>query len=180
MARSSTRPHSDGYWHTQITWMLCVPAFFLGVALSTRAPHPQEPYAFVCAVSCALGCALGAFLSPDLDLPTITVSEWMVIRIPIIGWILGPLFVAFWMPYALVFKHRSFWTHTPVISTIGRVWYILSAILLLHALRPGWDIVPTLLEWVDSPLKHWSLFAGFIGLCLSDTGHWLRDIGILA
>ena len=69
-----------------------------------------------------LGYVFGKWITPDLDVFGITQSEWEAVRV---AKIFGLLFVMYWMPYGYIFKgkHRSFWTHSYVISTLIRQMY---------------------------------------------------------
>lgn len=52
------------------------------------------------------------YLSPDLDIDSIMNKRWGVLN-----WI--------WIPYKKIFHHRSFWTHSSVISASIRLLYLL-------------------------------------------------------
>lgn len=59
------------------------------------------------------------YLSPDLDLPQSNPSQrWGVLKI-------------LWVPYQMLFSHRSFFSHFPVISSILRLVYIFLPIFIL-------------------------------------------------
>jgi len=67
--------------------------------------------------------------------------------------------------YAKLLKHRSFWSHAPVIGTIGRILYLgLLAWPVWHfSGQPTINIDPLVALWA------------FVGLCLADTLHWCCD-----
>ena len=104
----------------------------------------------------AAGCASGIWFSPDLDL-----GENRKARIKNWPWVM------FWWPYAKAFKHRSFWSHAPIVGTAIRMvyfWGIIGAALWLLSFGDVFFRLP------------WALIAwGCIGLALADTAHWLMD-----
>ena len=99
----------------------------------------------------AFGAYTGLLLSPDLDQDGLTLSEVLL------PWPFRWLFIAYWMPYAWMMPHRSFWSHAPVLSTFVRLAYFC----------PIWSWGAVV---VGSALGWW-----VVGLMLSDTLHWLRD-----
>lgn len=116
------------------------------------------------------GCLSGLFISPDLDMESVTISEYWLVRWTLgLGW----LWVMLWYPYAVIAKHRGWFSHTPLIGTMGRVLYIaliyLGITILLRyffeiMLFPFWG----LLSW-----RQWLILVG--GLTISDLGHWWLD-----
>lgn len=52
------------------------------------------------------------FLSPDLDIDSIMNRRWGILSF-------------LWIPYKNVFHHRSFWTHSSIISATIRLLYLL-------------------------------------------------------
>jgi uncharacterized metal-binding protein len=53
----------------------------------------------------------GLIFGPDLDLYSFHYKRWGMLR-----WI--------WRPYQKAIKHRSIWSHGPIIGTIGRILYL--------------------------------------------------------
>ncbi|WP_310488821.1 metal-binding protein [Chamaesiphon sp. VAR_69_metabat_338] len=53
----------------------------------------------------------GLIFGPDLDLYSFHYKRWGVLR-----WM--------WRPYQKAIKHRSIWSHGPIIGTIGRILYL--------------------------------------------------------
>lgn len=137
---------SSGKTHAGASLFLAV-AGGLGVSLQGRSDI---------AAAIGAGCLLGIILSPDLDQPTLTHGEWLVIkRVPIFGW----LWVAYWsMLYARI-PHRHWLSHAPIIGTAGRLVYLLLPLLVLG---------------VRLPVNAWTL-GGVFGLCASDVLHWIMD-----
>jgi uncharacterized metal-binding protein len=122
------------------------------------------------AIIAGTGCLSGLFINPDLDMETVTISEYWLVRWTLgLGW----LWVMLWYPYALITKHRNWISHTPIIGTIGRVVYITlvfigAATLLAYFLNIELFPVWALLSW-----QQWLIFVS--GLALSDLGHWWLD-----
>lgn len=109
----------------------------LGILLAFVSPwYPWLP----------VGALLGLWLSPDLDTVSDPYRMWGVLR-----------FV--WWPYQKFFAHRSFWTHFPVVGTLGRVLYLSPFILV------AWQFIGL------------RCFAELVvGLCLADLLHYLMDL----
>lgn len=175
---------SDGYFHTQLTLQLSILAAFSSMLFMPFVRIDQSGSLLIGAI---LGCLTGIILSPDLDQTSITVSEWYVLKIPIVGIIIGPIFIAFWLPYSRIFKHRSFWTHTPFVGTMIRLVYLMVLISIYSYVVPfirvgsiyiSTNIIQYIVD-IYHPLLLPSWISWFYGLCISDTGHWLRDKGIL-
>jgi uncharacterized metal-binding protein len=53
----------------------------------------------------------GLIFGPDLDLYSFHYKRWGKLR-----WL--------WRPYQKAIKHRSIWSHGPIVGTIGRVFYL--------------------------------------------------------
>jgi len=70
-------------------------------------------------------------LGPDLDIYSVQYTRWGPLR-----WI--------WLPYQIAIKHRSPYSHGPVIGTVLRViylsvWLALFALLTVATLNLIWD-----------------------------------------
>lgn len=177
-------PTSDGWKHTQITLGLSVVAAVAALLCSPVVPQQQAGSLLLGAT---LGCLSGIVLSPDLDQTSLTVSEWYILKIPVLGYVIGPLFVAFWLPYSRMFKHRSIWTHGPIISTLVRLVYIGVMVFILTSFIPYIQLGSTYYSTSTDNLVRLlfrqdmipGISAWICGLMLSDIGHWLRDIGVL-
>jgi uncharacterized metal-binding protein len=101
------------------------------------------------------GAFAGLLINPDLDLNSETISDYFILTVPVIGKPLGLFWRTYTWLYRRLFKHRSFWTHTPIVGTIIRLVYF------------GW--------WM------WFAFQTLpvefvIGLAAADVLHWLLDI----
>lgn len=143
---------SSGKTHAQITALITPPVGLITLAIAGP----------VYALLATCGCLLGILLSPDLDQPTYTYSEYLMLRF---NKLLGTLWVLFWAPYAKAVPHRSRLSHWPILGTLGRVLYLGIPLLLLDVVLPL-TIVPA---WGH-------IFAAVIGLAVSDTAHWATDV----
>lgn len=98
----------------------------------------------------ALGSLSGVPLTPDLDQQGVSRSEWQIVKHTYgLGW----LWVMYWYPYSLIFRHRGV-SHRPVLGTLTRLLW----------LTPLW-----LMIGVPEP-------AFVAGLMLSDLIHWAADL----
>lgn len=120
----------------------------------------------------ALVCGMLTFLvNPDLDVNNpIRSQNILKKRFPL----LGKLNIFFWKPYALIFKHRSFWSHFPIVSTLIRIYYILDRFIVLGFFY----LLAT--NQLDSVLYYfnrinWSLLIFLLPLFINDVLHWKRD-----
>jgi uncharacterized metal-binding protein len=113
-------------------------------------------------VDVAIGCLSGLVLTPDLDVDSGSISHKIIDRY--FGVIIGFVWRIITKPYAIVFPHRSFFSHFPVVGTAIRVGYFLALAWLLSFLVP----LPT--PPCDVFLRV------FAGLCFVDGAHILMDI----
>jgi uncharacterized metal-binding protein len=131
-----------------------------------------------------VGLALGAFITPDIDQNQRTEEEKRVYNIPLIGWLVGPLWQALWWPYAKVAKHRGLLSHGPLISTAGRMFYLGLILALLRWL--GVQLLGILPPYAPDTLDYWrwmlwpwpmlSIGAVYVGWAVQDVLHWIMDI----
>ena len=124
----------------------------IGLALSLVTTQPWNTYKGWL----VLGVLLETFLSPDLDVD----KGYIGFR-----WLgpLGPAWRLFWLPYALIVKHRSPFSHWPVLGTAIRVAYLgIPAVIVLRWLEFDLTIPQAIV-----PLLH--------GLLLGDLLHYLLD-----
>jgi uncharacterized metal-binding protein len=169
---------SDGREHARISVALAPIAillgYFLGDLLWLALGDKMDWTLFaplVMALGAGLGCIGSVVISPDLDLVSLTHSEYVVLDIPVLGWVLGPLFIAYWLPYAMLFgrghhrllKHRGL-SHWPVLGTLTRVAW----------LAPAWGF--PFWKW-PGIWPYWALVLSslILGLMIGDIGHWIRD-----
>jgi uncharacterized metal-binding protein len=116
----------------------------------------------------------GWFLSPDLDLDSSIYRRW------------GPLRFL-WLPYQKLVPHRSWISHSWLLSPLMRVGYLLGttwllALLALWALRQGSGIGPgspqqTPLDLVQDLYRHYpkASLAGLVGLIYGTVLHTGAD-----
>lgn len=122
----------------------------------------------------AVGCWFGGLaLSPDLDLPNSN---------PTRRWgFLGVL----WIPYEMLFKHRSIWSHGLLIGAFIRAVYFVNLLLLLFAtadyvISRQWLPTNGLVNWLilsatNNPQLAISLY---IGLNIADLIHLILDLTV--
>ncbi len=116
------------------------------------------------------GCLSGIFISPDLDMPTRTVSESTLLRW---SWGVGYIWIFLWYPYAVFFKHRGI-SHCPLVGTCTRLVYLAGlAFLLQEVLRQSMEVDGQLIIWLQDHYLPLVIFAA--GLAISDIGHWIMD-----
>ena len=145
---------NDGQIHSVISLALAVPCTIIGLGLDGIRG----------AILMGGGCVAGIFLSPDLDQETLTTSETIFLKIPYVGWVFTGLMFAYWLGYAVMFKHRGI-SHWPVVGTITRMMYISFTFVIILVL---WHV-----NLFTIVLPYFPLW--FLGLCISDVGHYLRD-----
>ena len=155
---------SSGRTHDRITlWTLplvVVGAFWLTLDAGLTA--------VVC-----LGFLLGGWmLGPDLDIHSVQYKRWGWLR-----WI--------WLPYRGSMRHRSPWSHGPVIGTLIRVlyaslWISLVAVMVVDVLNGlgrtalTWEALVAGARWhLHSHWPHW--LALVVGLELGALSHYTAD-----
>lgn len=107
----------------------------------------------------SLGLALGTIITPDYDYKNIRIKNKIEKNVPIIG----SLWTTFWLPYALIFKHRGL-SHNIIIGTPSRFLYLL--IIPLFIFR----------NYIDIQF----LFILFLGWYLQDLVHYFFDMKIFS
>jgi uncharacterized metal-binding protein len=120
-----------------------------------------------------LGFVLGGLMfGPDLDIHSVQYKRWGCLR-----WI--------WLPYRGSMRHRSRWSHGPLLGTVVRVlyfscWLALMAIVAVDVLN---SLEKTALTWGDlsrgvgfSIRTYWPYWlALLIGLELGACSHYTAD-----
>lgn len=139
----------------------------------------------------AAGCLSGVILTPDLDQDGTVRSHGVMRRL---GCLIGKWWYFLWHAYSISFKHRSFLSHGPVISTLLRLTYLFfpCIILLIHnqkyplSKRLLYSLISTVaaipiiaaavllyyLGWVNITIVVLLL----LGLMTSDVLHWVFDM----
>ena len=155
---------SSGRTHDRITlWTLP-----LVVLLAFRLTLDGWLTVLVC-----LGFLLGGWVfGPDLDIHSVQYKRWGWLR-----WI--------WLPYRGSMRHRSRWSHGPVIGTVVRVlytsiWLALGSLVVVDVLNGmgrtalTWeDLVWGLGEHLRTHWPHW--LALLVGLELGALSHYSAD-----
>jgi uncharacterized metal-binding protein len=114
----------------------------------------------------------GLIFGPDLDLYSFHYKRWGILR-----WL--------WRPYQQAIKHRSIWSHGPIIGTIGRILYLslwLSLVGLFYVgiariagakTYTGQQLIAIVRHSID---LHFPVYlALFCGLELGAMSHYLSD-----
>lgn len=161
-ARSkSKKDKSDGHYHDRITIALSVCVLVIGVFTTTAL---NTALAFS-------GCMFCLFCNPDLDMQGVTKAEGNVYRA--FGKVIGVIWQTYWTPYSIV-GHRSFISHTPVISTIVRYIYLIAPATLILAVLDRYGVIPmSVLDFVLWTFEYVPIV--MIGTMIGDTGHFARD-----
>lgn len=114
----------------------------------------------------------GFMMGPDLDIQSVQYRRWGLMR-----WI--------WYPYQVVVKHRSRWSHGPLIGTVVRVlylsvWIALFAIAGVLIINHFWQaqlswhrLEPILSSLFVRYWKEW--LALLVGLELGALSHYTSD-----
>ncbi len=123
-----------------------------GLAAVAFIVHPSV------SVGIVAGYALGNFCDPDLDIgDKKTRAEIQMYKR---SRVLGFLWWLFWLPYAKLIPHRSFFSHSIFFSTVFRLAYMFWWIAFIPPQR-----------WLDA------LTVGvFVGLLIADSVHIFADI----
>ena len=127
-------------------------------------------------IALILGGWLGYLIDPDLDALQRTYSKGRVHRY--LGRRAGKVWQAIWAPYAALIDHRSFWSHTPGISTVLRALWLAGILalpfLIFFALfGPALlDLLPASLDAGLDPM--WLLWL-LGGWTIQDAVHWALD-----
>ncbi|MEA5463342.1 metal-binding protein [Leptothoe sp. PORK10 BA2] len=154
----------SGKSHDRITlWLL--PGVLTGAFMLTI----DVPLTIIVSISFLIG---GFMMGPDLDIQSIQYRRWGPVR-----WI--------WSPYQMMVKHRSPWSHGPVIGTLVRVVYLgiwigLFMVLGVLAVNHFWQAQ---LSWSMLETTLMSLFARYgkqwlallAGLELGALSHYTSD-----
>ena len=127
----------------------------VGMALAGFPPQDIQ--------NATMGCMTGIILSPDLDVDGGFLGHGIMQKY--FGVIFGTIWKAFWLPYAWFFPHRSEGSHFPVISTLGRVFYVYG---MYFCICVDFNINP----WVPDVRTAFYLISGLV---VSDTLHYFAD-----
>jgi len=150
---------SSGKTHGRATLLLVAP-----VAIASVIIFPTDPLLSV--IVGAVGCATGLIIDPDLDIESITMSEWRMIKKLSI---FGMLWAALWYPYAVLIPHRSPLSHWPILGTAGRAAYIF---LLAKFIAVIFGVSLPIMAIINQPV----FVVWFFGLAMADTAHFVMDV----
>ena len=162
----------SGKTHDAITIILAVPTFIAAWGLTRSVGL---------ALTATLMMLFGGFMfGPDLDIQSKQYTRWGVFRF-------------LWLPYKVVFRHRSRWSHGILFGTLIRVIYFTGVIALLAAaavyLRammvngapPNFDEILGVWKMMESVLRQTvgdhALWIAFAGLWWGAASHTLTDVG---
>lgn len=154
----------SGRTHDRITlWSL--PLVAGAVLALTRQSH----FTLIVCIGFLVG---GLLLGPDLDTHSIHYKRWSFLR-----WI--------WLPYRYSLRHRSVWSHGPLMGTTVRVIYLMAWVGLLSLLgvaitneigQFGWSWAQLGQFWLRlAQTYHPIAVALFIGLELGSFSHYTAD-----
>lgn len=152
----------DGHLHEKdarrIIRIMTVP--YLSVAIATLFWRD----AWLCSIGLLIGMWGGYAITPDADHTAMTREEYRAMK----HWGLpGAILVAYMMPYAYIFPHRSRWSHSIFPGTLIRIAYV--------------SVIPTLLliallNWIDIGMFPYWLYGGLIiAWSIQDMFHYIRD-----
>lgn len=171
---------ADGFTHSAATAGL-VAGVGTGYVISSLVSPEHVPWIL-------LGAAAGLVLSPDMDVDGGWIGHYWIRKV--LGrpgeWYFNTIVT----PYQKSFKHRSFWSHFPLISTALRLIYFVFPFitLFLHdqdineaeiSLRSAiafFCMAPFLGLLIALEPSGEVMMAVVGGLALSDFLHWLFDI----
>ena len=142
----------------------------------------------------AAGALSGIVLSPDLDHDQTIIGHRYMRKI--FGGVVGKWWYYLWHSYSISFKHRSFWSHGPVIGTLVRLTYLLFPPIIVPFHNQKYSLPKRLIYLLISTvaaipiiaaavlLSYYSLIdinivvLWVIGLMISDVLHWLFDTAL--
>ncbi len=154
----------SGKTHDRVT-LLSLPLVVLAIGLLSRSERAML----------LVGAAYlfsGLMFAGDLDLYSQQYRRWLWLR-----WL--------WLPYRHCFKHRSFWTHGPLVGTALRLGYVALWLLLLSLPAVLWGWYSQQYWWLAvgaygrqqwQPVHTEALLWLLLGLELGSLSHSLSDV----
>lgn len=154
-----------------------------GIVICSSAILQPSQWVNILAIgaSCSL---LGQFISPDWDVDNGYIGHTHAKKF---GYIFYTFYRKLIRPYQLCFKHRSFFSHFPVISSVIRIVYLAFPPVILLFMDDDWKyyIAPALLRssimsipialFLYNFVPEDMLILMSIGIIISDTMHWIFD-----
>lgn len=149
-------------------------------------------------LSVAIGCLFGIVMSGDLDSDGGFIGDFYIRKTT--GKAGFFIWNIVWSPYRRGLKHRSFWSHTPIIGTVVRLVFLVLPIIIIpikdQSSTSIFEIIPkafiaqivtlpftalltigVYLLWAYTQVDLAILgLALFTGLSISDVGHWALDL----
>lgn len=110
------------------------------------------------------GTLSGIIISPDLDVEDGFYGLHVLRRCPKVGNVISMAWRMFWYPYSRLVPHRSRFSHSIGLGTLGRIAYLFSFVFLF-----------CFLTGIHLVIYSQYLFAWFLGLCLADALHIIMD-----
>lgn len=114
----------------------------------------------------------GLMFGPDLDIHSVQFRRWGLLR-----WL--------WLPYRKLFRHRSWWSHGPIVGTLVRLIYLglwgLGLALIFwgaQTLIKDWPWpLQTGVDWLQASVYQFPLawLAALVGLELGALSHIVSD-----
>jgi len=125
----------------------------------------------------SIGSLIGIILTPDLDVDNGFIGNTIIRKR--VGYFAEYIWDGVWYLYRRSLKHGSPLSHFPVISTLGRIFYIFFIFIVLpHSLfsflfSPSWDLQYVLNWYWESIMSNTKII---FGLMCSDIIHWALDV----
>jgi len=161
----------SGKTHDAITFILAAPTFMVAWGLTGKLS-----LAFLATGAMLFG---GFMFGPDLDIQSRQYSRWGIFRF-------------LWLPYRLLFRHRSRWSHGIIFGTLIRVLYftgilalIVTAVVYLRAVIghgpvPGFDEMAQAWRTIEMSVRQrvgeHAIWAVLAGLWWGAATHTLTDV----
>lgn len=162
----------SGKTHDAITFILAAPTFLLAWVLTGNL-----------ALSVLATAAMlfgGLMFGPDLDIQSRQYTRWGVFRF-------------LWLPYRMMFRHRSRWSHGLIFGTLIRVVYFAAILALVVTLAvylraalvggapPGFDELAQAWRVIEGSVRQnvgrHAVWAVLAGLWWGAASHTLADVG---
>lgn len=161
----------SGKTHDAITLILAIPTFAAAWGLTRSV-------ALAALATCAMLFG-GLMFGPDLDIQSRQYTRWGVFRF-------------LWLPYRVLFRHRSRWSHGIIFGTLIRVVYFAFALAvvasvaiylratLVGGMLPGWEEVTQAWLAIEAgarnSLGRHAVWAALGGLWWGAASHTLTDV----
>ena len=162
----------SGKTHDAITFILAVPTFVVAWGLTGN-----PALAALATVAMLFG---GLMFGPDLDIQSRQYTRWGVFRF-------------LWLPYRMMFRHRSRWSHGIIFGTLIRVVYfalilalvVIVAVYLRATLTggapPSFDELAQAWRMIEGNVRQnvgrHAVWAVLAGLWWGAASHTLADVG---